>query len=358
MRRNRKIPAAASAIAILAATTLAACGSAPGRGASAAELAGQAGGPPTVTIGIAAPVALYALPAIADAERLWPPDIRVRWSVLSAATIPAEIETGRIQMVITAAPQLDAAAYASHAPIGWIASYQDPADFEMIAAGGINSVAGLRGKVIAVTAPGSSTQYLSQAAAFRAGLDAGSYRLLPLGSVPAQAAAFAGGMAQAAVLPSSLARPLLSEVRGAKIVYDFYTRKVPWIGAGVLAYLPWAKRHPAEATAVLAGLNAALGFLHAHPAAAEPVVTKFAPAKTQAADNLQFRYVIDRTPDRLQPVSLATLESVYATIRQADNGQGPTSAFARTFIDNTFVGQLPARPVGEGRPVRSRAGSA
>lgn len=348
MRRRRMILTVASAVTI-AAATLAACG-VRGKSAPDADV-----GATTVTIGIAAPVALYALPAIADAEKLWPADVHVRWSVVNPGTVTSMIATGQVQMLITATPQADVAAYTSHAPLGWIAQYQDPADFEMIAAPGIHSAAGLRGKVIAITAPGSSTQYLSQVILHQAGLGPGSYKLLPLGSVPAQVAAFAGGMAQAAVLPSSLAQGLLGQVRGSTVVYDCYARKVPWIGAGILAYLPWARQHPAAAESVLAGLNAALGFLHARPAAAEPIVTKFAPAKTQAADRLQFAYVLDRTPDRLQPVSLASLESVYATIRAA--GAGPTSAFARTFIDNTFVGQLPARRFGKD-PVRSRAGSA
>jgi ABC-type nitrate/sulfonate/bicarbonate transport system substrate-binding protein len=337
MRRGRAILTAVSAMTV-AVLSLAACSSGSSSAASGSNGTGNSSAT-TVSIGIAAPVAQYALPAIADAEKLWPSDVQVHWSVLNASTITSSIATGKIQMAIGAAPQYDAAAYKSNAPIAWIASYQDPADFQMIVRPGINSIAGLSGKVIAVTSPGSSTQYLSQTVLFKAGLTPTNYKILPLGSVPTMVSAFVGGSAQAIVLPSSTVQPLLSEVKGSKILYDYYTQNVPWIGAGVVAYLPWAKQNPTAAVAVLKGLNAALAFLHAHQAAAEPIVTKFAPASSQTADNLQFKYLVDRTPAQLQPVSLTTLESIYATIRDANNGQGPTNAFAKSFLDNTYVEQ-------------------
>lgn len=330
MRPARRISAAAAGVLTLVA--LAACGSSSSGG-------GSKGGVTTVNIGIAAPVPQYALPAIADAEHLWPKNVNVKWTVLNAGTITSSIATGKIQMALGSAPQYDAAAYKAHAKIAWIANFQDPSDFQMIARPGINSVADLRGKVVAVTAPGSTTQYLSQAALFKAGLKPGDYKLSPLGSTPAMVSAVLGGTAQALVLPASVVQPLLSEIPGSKVVYDFYTQKVPWLSGGVIAYTPWTSSHSAATVSVLKGLNAALKFVHTDPTKAEPIVTKFAPAKNQAAADQQFKYLIDRTPSQLGPVKLSTLESIYAVIRDANDGDGPTDAFAKTFYNNTYVTQ-------------------
>lgn len=330
MRSMFRALVGAAALA-LATTSLAGCGSKSGSSDSA--------GVTTVTIGIAAPVAQYALPAIADAEHLWPKGIKVKWSVLNAGTITSSIATGKIQMALGSAPQYDVAAYTAHTKVAWIANFQDPADFQMIARPGINSVSDLKGKVVAITAPGSSTQYLSQAALFKAGLKPGDYKLSPLGSTPAMVSAVVGGTAQALVLPSSVVQPLLKQIPGSKMVYDFYDEKVPWLGGGVIAYTPWASSHSAATVAVLKGLNAALGFVHSNPTDAEPIVSKFAATKDQAAADLQFKYLVDRTPTTLQPVKVSTLKSIYATIRDANDGDGPTDSFADSFYDNKYVEQ-------------------
>jgi ABC-type nitrate/sulfonate/bicarbonate transport system substrate-binding protein len=310
---------------------LSACSSGGGSGGGSGK-----SGVTTLNIGIAAPVALYSLPAIADAEHLWPSNVQVHWTIMNGATVLSSIATGKIQMALGSAPQYDAAAYQSRTPNAWIADIQAPADFQMIVRPGINSVSGLRGKVVAITSPGSSTQYLSQDALAKAGLKSSDYQLSPLGSTPTMVSAFAGGTAQAIVLPSSVVQPLLSQVKGSKVVYDFYAEKVPWIGGGVVAYTPWTKQNPAATVSVLKGLNAALQFLHAHPKTAEPVVTKFAPSKTP---DLQLQYLLQRTPSRVQPVNLQTLESMYSTMRAANGGKGPDDAFAKTFYDNAYVDQ-------------------
>lgn len=330
---------------LVMAVLLAACSSnaasSTGAGSSAAAKSGStASKVTTVNIGIAAPVALYALPAIADAAHLWPSNVDVHWTVMTAATDISALATGKIQMLIGAPPQADADAYNSHLPIAWIANFQDPADFQMIVRPGINSLTDLKGKVIAETSPGTTTQYLAEVALAKAGLTPSQYTLDPIGSVPTMVSAFVGGTVQAFVLPSSVVQPLLTEVPGSKMLYDFYTQKVPWIGGGVIGYLPWAKQHSAATVSVLKGLSSALGFLHSHQSAAEPIVSKFAPSKTQAAANLQFKFLVQRTPSQLQPVALSTLESMYKDIRDANGGKGPTSAFAKTMYDNTWVDQL------------------
>lgn len=333
-------------VALTASVILSACGSSSSTASSSTSSsqigttrATTNGAVTTVNIGIAAQVAQFALPAVASAEKLWPPNLKVNYTVMNSSTDMASIATGKIQLLIASPPQADNAAYTAHIPIKWVASYQDPSDFQMIVRPGITSLADLKGKVIAETAPGATTQYLTEAALLKAGLSPSQYTLDPLGSVPTMISAFIGGSVQAFVLPSSIVQPLLSEVPGSKMLYDFYTQNVPWIGAGVVAYMPWAQTHSAATAAVLKSLSAALSFIHNNPTSAEPIITKFAPGKTQAADNLQFKYLVERTPSTLQPVKLSTLQAMYSIIRSVNNGAGPTSSFAKTMYDNTFIKQ-------------------
>ena len=300
----------------------------------------SAGAPTEVSIGVAAPVAVLALAQIASDQHLWPANIHVTWTTASPSTVVSSLVTGRMQMVLGAPPQYDVGASNSNAPIQWIAQWQDPADFEMIVRPGIATMADLKGKVIATTALGSSTALLAAVALQRAGLRVEDFKILPMGDVGSEIAAVASGAASSLVLPASSVEPLLCKIPGSKIIYDFYGEKVPWIGAGVVGYRPWLEKNPAAVTAVLTALNKALILVHTNPALAQPSVSKFVGSSSPTAADTQFKYLVERTPPGLRLVNVRTLESIYAAVRVAGNGSGPTTGFAKTAVDNSYLQKM------------------
>ena len=297
--------------------------------------------PPTeVSIGIAAPVAPFALAQIATDQHFWPAHVHVTWATMSPSTIVSSLVTGRVQLVIGAPPQYDVGAFNANVPLQWIAQWQDPADFEMIARPGIATLADLKGKVIATTALGSSTAILAEMGLQRAGLKLDDFKILPMGDVGSEIAAVASGAASSLVLPASSVEPLLAQIPGSKIVYDFYGEKIPWIGAGVVGYRPWLEKNPTAVVAVLSALNKALNFVHSNPAQAQLSVTKFVGSPTPAAADTQFKYLLERTTSGLKPVSLKTLESIYAAVRAASNGSGPTTEYAKQAYNNSYLQKM------------------
>ena len=296
--------------------------------------------PVEVTIGVAAPAAILGLAQIASDRNLWPPNIHVTWTLMSAATINASLVTGKVPLVLGAPPQYDMSAYNAKAPVAWLAQWQDPPDFQMIAGPGIASVAALKGKVIAATTPNSSTAILADAALHLAGLSSSDYQILAMGDIAGDVAAFTSGKASAFVLPASTIQPVLLQVPGSKVVFDFYDGKIPWFSAGIVAYMPWVQQNQAATIAVLAALNKALHLVHSSRALAEPSIATFVGAKTPAAADLQFKYLIERSTNSLQPVKAGTLRSVYASVRLSNNGDGPPDSYASSLIDNTYVEKM------------------
>ena len=330
MRRTRTI--ASLAIAFAALTILSS--------RSTSQAQGSASAPTEVSIGVAAPVAILSLPQIATDQHLWPSSIHVTWTTILPATITSSLATGKIQFVVGTPPQYDIGAYNAKVPIEWLAQWQDPADFQMIVRPGIASLADLKGKAIATTSVGSTTALLAAVALQKAGLQLSDFKILPMGDVGSEIAAVATGAASSLVLPASSVQPLLARIPGSKVAYDFYEAKVPWIGAGIVAYQPWVAKNEAATIAVLSGLNKALALVHTNPDLAKPSVAKFVGADTQAVADLQFKFFSTRTPAALQPVNVHTFELIYQAVRATDNGAGPPDSFAKASVNNSYVEKM------------------
>jgi ABC-type nitrate/sulfonate/bicarbonate transport system substrate-binding protein len=259
---------------------------------------------------------------------------------MPGTTISVSLATGKIPLVIGAPPQFENAGFNIKAPLAWIAQWQDPADFQMIVRPGISSVADLKGKVIGTTVPGSSTQLLASVALEKAGLTQHDYSFLAMGDIPSEVAAFYAGTVSALVLPASSLQPIINNIPGTKIAFDYYEQKVPWIGAGVVAYRPWAEKNADAVVAILNSLNQALKLVHADPTSVEPTIAKFVGAHSQASIDLQMKYLRERTLQMLSPVSIETLKSIYGAVREASGNSGLSEAYAESMVDNTYVKKI------------------
>jgi len=323
------------ATATMVLTLTAACSSSGGGGGSSAGT--DSSSPVDVTIGIASPVAAFALPQIAADNNLWPSNVKVSFSVIEPNTISSSVATGKIQFVLGASPRWEVIHAQSNVPISYLAQWGDPPDFQMIARPGINSVSDLKGKSIAIPAPSSSVDYLSQIALDQAGVSKGEYKLLSVGNAPQMVSTFISGTADAFVLPASSVQSVLGKVPGSKVVYDFYAQNFAFNSAALIAYDPWTKDHSAATVGVIKALSAALQMVHDDPAKAKPSVTKFIGATDPAVADSTFKYFAQRSPRTLQPVSSATERSVASDVRKADGTSVPSDASAVEMINNEFL---------------------
>lgn len=115
------------------------------------------------------------------------------------------------------------AAVSKGVPLQVFASIAQKSSFVLIAGknSGINSITDIKGKKIAITAFGSLTDYVVRYEAQHAGLDPKTgVKEVPLGALPAQAAALAAGSIDAFNTPPSFAYSLADKGK-AKIVGNF-----------------------------------------------------------------------------------------------------------------------------------------
>jgi NitT/TauT family transport system substrate-binding protein len=291
-----------------------------------------------VRIGITAATSPFELPAIAEDLKLYPADVDVSYTVMDSATITSAIATGKIDLALQAPPKIDISVESSNADLKWIAQWADPADFQMVVGPGIESFDDLKGESIAVTTPGSATDLLSRVAMSDAGIDSDDYKVLPVGNVGAMVSAFASGSVSAFILPSPAVSQVLDQVSGSKVLYDFFEEQVPWIGSGVVAYMPWASSHRAAVESVLTGLNAAVERIHSGEDESEvkASLAEFENLKPESVDTV-YKALQERTTPTIEPVNVDTLKSIYASVREADDSDVPADGLADEIVDPSFV---------------------
>ena len=337
MRRLMKRTTVLTAALMAAGVAVAGCGGSSSTPSSAkATNSGGSAKPAVVTIGIISPVAPFALPQIATDHHLWPKGVTVHAEEVSPSTAPALISTGKIDLLLGAPPDVDVAADKSGAPVGWVAEWGTPADFELLARPGISSVAGLKGKAVGGIFPGASVDVLASVALAQAGVGANDYKALPLGSVSGMESAFVSGSIDAFVMTRSSVQQVAQKVPGSKVLYDFYTSHTAWTGNGAIAYKPWAARNSSTVTGVLRSMNLALELAHRDPAAVAPSVAKVLGVDRQAA-LVQTKAFVERAPAHIGPVTAAELRPMYALVRKALGSKYPTDSFASSMADPSYA---------------------
>jgi NitT/TauT family transport system substrate-binding protein len=146
----------------------------------------------------------------------------------------------------------------------------------------INSVKDLAGKIVGVTAPGSSTDFFLKFLLHKSGVDAGSVSVVGIGLEASAVAAQEQGSVDAAVMNEPSATVLqerfkdlkiLSDTRSAKDTLDVFGGDYP---SGVLyARSDWISKHETQAQALADAVVATLRWIHAH--SAEEIMAKMPP---------------------------------------------------------------------------------
>ena len=98
---------------------------------------------------------------------------------------------------------------------------------------GLRSLRDLRGRTVGITQVGSSFHYSLGLLARKLGFPMSEVRMQPLQSLPNLSAALVGGSIEAALLPATVARPLID--RGDAVLLGWVSDETPWQVGAVFA---------------------------------------------------------------------------------------------------------------------------
>lgn len=305
--RRRVALVAAMGVCALSATG---CGASSSGSQTPAGSNSSAGHSTAVTIGISQPIGQLLLPFLAQAQGDFAKagiNATVKF-VPSPELLPA-IASGSVQFAVSSAPQLDLTAL--KAPVRLIAQWAPHADIQFVAAPGIRTVAGLKGKTISASSPGSASYVLTRKLLKGAGISVSDVRQVPLPSASLLAPAFAKGTIDGSTVGPPLTARFLSLRSGASVLQDF--KGLSFTGSELAAYMPWATAHHAQTLAVVKALNQALTQWRTDPSAAKAVIAKQTgtDATTSAAT---YAATVSVFTKALQPVSLEQERSVLSIV--------------------------------------------
>ena len=144
------------------------------------------------------------------------------------------------------------------AKVKYVGVWSHHANLGLVVSPGIDSVADLKGKSIAVSSPGTTTAIYTHMALADAGLDPEKDVIQRnVGSQGAALSAFASGQVQAAVFGAPVTYAALSKVADSKLLIDFSKQDFTWPYAGIVASDDYTSKHSDTVKDVLAALQAA-----------------------------------------------------------------------------------------------------
>jgi ABC-type nitrate/sulfonate/bicarbonate transport system substrate-binding protein len=160
-----------------------------------------------------------------------------------------------------------------------------------------------------VTTPGGPSAVLLNLVLARVGhLKAQDVKVVPLGTLSAEVAAFNAGRIVGMNSTEPLTSQLLAGTPGAKIVYD--EGKYRWILGGIAGYMPWVKSHPGQTVRVLAAINKALADYHSSPSDAKETIGKAGNITDPALLDVAYKSAIPFITKKIQPIPEVAIRAV------------------------------------------------
>ena len=312
-RRTRRL----SPVQLLVFVTLVAVIAASAAGWFGASNAGAAHKADTITIAITGATATQDVPLLALKKGYFAQyglDVNVQ-ILPSSQALPA-IASGQVQFIVGAEPQAQNVAWSStfagthNKPVKLLGYWQPTAGgIVVVAAPGINKVSDFKGKTLGVTTPGGPSAVLLNLVLARVGhLKAQDVKVVPLGTLSAEVAAFNAGRIVGMNSTEPLTSQLLAGTPGAKIVYD--EGKYRWILGGIAGYMPWVKSHPGQTVRVLAAINKALADYHSSPSDAKETIGKAGNITDPALLDVAYKSAIPFITKKIQPIPEVAIRAV------------------------------------------------
>lgn len=275
---------------------------------------GAAGGGGKITIGLAYPAVQFFPAILAQQKGLFKKQgLDVDVKVVPSAQLLSSLTSGAVQFGITSGPQFELGALKGQ--IKLLANWADHVDAYVIAAPGIKSMQGLKGKTMGVTVPGALTSVLATYALQQAGLSKQDVRVVPFGSsqpiqgfISKQVDSFVS--VPPVTLKAEQSRP------GSSAIYNFHD--LLWSGAELAGNGSWIQKHKDATLGVIRALDGGLKAWSSDPKAAKAVIAKVSQTNDPKLIDASYKSTQKVFDKQVQPASVQIERSVLGVI--AKNG--------------------------------------
>jgi len=200
---------------------------------------------------------------------------------------------------------------------------------------GIQKVADLRGKVLAVANPGSASDFAAKLFIAREGMKLGQdISLIYSGSTSAAFAALVNGRVQGIL--ATAPNDTQAAAAGFKPLLELGDLNIPYAGNCTAAMRSYIAKQPVRMRSFVAGVMEAIAYIRKQPNEAKAVLQKY--TRVSNAEVLQHAY--DSETRYMEPVPYPSSEGTKTILEQLGVLGQPAEAFLAEFIDNRFIKQL------------------
>ena len=208
--------------------------------------------------------------------------------------------------------------------------------FHLYGQPGISSVADLKGKVVAVTQPASSTDYAARIVLSRAGLVPDKdVKILFSGNIPALLTAVKSGNAAAGIM--SAPTTLQAKASGLKPVLNITNQNIPFLFVGVLAPRRVVRENSEALTRFLRAYIEAISLIRKDKETTVKALGKY--LKTDSREILESVY--EEYKEVFPRIPLMTAAEVKAVLDVAKSPKAKQST-PEDFFDNSLVQKIQA----------------
>lgn len=234
--------------------TAAACGGSDDKSAKSDD------GTTTIRIGVGAPTAEHSLVAVAQDLGLFKKhgiNAKVELVQAGGPAVTAGIVGGSLDFGVYSGPSVEQA-IVQGADLKYVGVWMHRTTAAIVGAPGIDSITDVKGKPVAVSAPGGLSGIFTDKGLRDGGLD--PKKDVVRQNVAGQAAAmnaFVSGQVKAALLGGPQTFSALAKVKGSKILLDFADGDFQWPGVGIVTTGSYIKKDAEAVQNVVAALQEA-----------------------------------------------------------------------------------------------------
>jgi ABC-type nitrate/sulfonate/bicarbonate transport system substrate-binding protein len=257
--------------------------------------------------------------------------LNVNIKVVNSSVLLPTLESGQINIAVTAAPQLELAK-TKGIPVNLLGYYSEHSDNYVIAGPGIKTLSQMAGHPIGASSATALSTVLIKYALLLGHVNFSSVRFVPVGGNPI--GDFNSGFDDAYVTAQPELQANLKGRAGSSLIYHYLS--LDWPGGEIAGYEPWLKTHKAEAVAFLQALSAGMVAWNKDASAAEQTISTVAGVTSTSAVQATYastEQMFNRTSQPIQPPSEKIESFVYQVLREV--------GFPTALSTYANVGQLP-----------------
>jgi ABC-type nitrate/sulfonate/bicarbonate transport system substrate-binding protein len=270
----------------------------------------------------------------ADAKLFEKHGIQVRSIYLPRAAGRPALLSGDIQVYFSAGPPV-VQMRLSGGDVAITSCVSHKLTSKIMVISGIQRVADLRGKVLAVANPGSASDFAAKLFLARQGMKAGhDVSIIYSGSTSAAFAALVNGRVQGIFATSP--NDLQAAQAGFKPLLELGDYNIPYAGNCTTVMRPYISKYPARMRGFVAGVTEAVAYIRRRPNDAKAILQKY----TRVADAAVLQHAYDSDTRYMEPVPHPSVEGVRTILDQFGVSGRAAETFISEFIEDRFMKQL------------------